>query len=71
MVKEYHGEFLHVIIDCNTGNKNLDKSIESSILGYVYLAIYCLVEGKFSQLIKKTEELAKEFLIDKEKNNKK
>lgn len=61
MVKEYHGEFLHVIIDCKTGNKNLDKSIEGTILGYIYLIIYCIQEGKFGQLLKKSEEIAKEF----------
>lgn len=61
MTKEYHDESLHVIIDCKTGNKILDQSIESTILGYVYMAVYCLEKDKFDQLIEKSREMAVEF----------
>lgn len=61
MSKEYHDEFLHVIVDCKTGNESVDKGVENAILGYVYLAIYCLENGKFDQLIKKSREMAEEF----------
>jgi hypothetical protein len=69
MAKEYHSEFLHVIIDCKTGNENLDKSIESTILGYVHLAVYCLGTGKFGQLLEKIGTIAEEFNRQR-KNNK-
>lgn len=58
MAKEYHDEFLHVITDCKTGNETLDQSIESTILGYVHMAVYCLEKGKFDQLIAKSREMA-------------
>ena len=61
MTKEYHDEFIHVIVDCKTGKEILDQSIEDAILGYVYLAIYCLEKGKFGQLVAKSREMAVEF----------
>lgn len=61
MVKEYHDELLHLIVECKTGNENLDRSIENAILGYVNLALYCLETDKFDQLITKTREIAVNF----------
>lgn len=61
MAREYHDEFLHVIVDCKTGNEILDQSVESTILGYVYLVVYCLEKDKFDQLIAKSGEMAVEF----------
>ena len=61
MTKEYHDEFIHVIADCKTGKEILDQSVEDAILGYVYLAIYCLEKGKFDQLVAKSREMAVEF----------
>lgn len=66
MVKEYHDEFLHVIADCKTGNEILDQSVESTILGYVHLTVYCLEKGKFDQLIAKSREMAVEFSEQKD-----
>lgn len=69
MVKEYHEDSIHIIIDCKTGNKNLDQSIENSILGYVYMVIYCLETGRLHQLIGKTKDMAIEFKNKGLKNN--
>lgn len=66
MVKEYHDESLHVIIDCKTGNETLDKGIEYTILGYVNLAVYCLEKDKFDQLATKSREMAVEFSEQKD-----
>lgn len=61
MVKEYHNDFLHVVIDCKTGNEDMDKAIESSIAGYVYLVVYALEKEKMGALIDKVQDIAKEF----------
>ena len=61
MVKEYHNDFLHVVIDCKTGNEDMDKAIESSIAGYVYLVVYALEKEKMGVLIDKVQDIAKEF----------
>jgi len=61
MVKEYHNDFLHVVIDCKTGNEDMDKAIESTIAGYVYLVVYALEKEKMGALIDKVQDIAKEF----------
>lgn len=61
MAEEFHNDFLHVVIDCNTGNGNLDKSIEKSILSYVYLTIYCVENGHMKKLLEKASIMANEF----------
>jgi len=61
MVKEYHSEFLHVVIDCKTGNEYMDKAIESSISGYVHLVIHTIQTGQMGVLIDKTRDIAEEF----------
>ena len=33
MVKEYHNDFLHFVVDCKTGNDEVDKGVESAIKG--------------------------------------
>ena len=61
MVKEYHNDFLHVVIDCKTGNEDMDKAIESTIAGYVYLVVYALEKEKMGVLIDKVQDIAQEF----------
>jgi len=31
MVREFHNKFLHVVIDCKIGNKELDLAVEGCI----------------------------------------
>lgn len=61
MVKEYHSKFLHVVVDCKTGNEEMDKAIESSISGYVYLVVHALQTEQMAVLIDKTQDIAQEF----------
>lgn len=61
MVKECHTKFLHVVVDCKTGNEDMDKAIENSISGYVHLVIFALEKGKMGELIDKTQDIAQEF----------
>ena len=61
MVEEFHNNFLHAVIDCNTGNSNLDSSIEKSILSYVYLTVYCVENGHMKELLEKASIMANEF----------
>lgn len=61
MVKEFHNEFLHVVVDCKTGNDEADKGIENAITGYVYLVLYAVEIGKMLELIDKTRDIALGF----------
>lgn len=61
MVKEYHSKVLHVVVDCKTGNEEMDKAIESSISGYVYLVVHALQTEQMGVLIDKTQDIAQEF----------
>ena len=61
MVQEYHDEFLHVVIDCKTGNPELDKAIEKTISGYIYLVIHAVKIGKLGLLIDKIQLICKDF----------
>ena len=61
MAEEFHNSFLHVVIDCNTGNENLNKSIEKCILSYVYLTVYCIENGHMKELLEKASIMANEF----------
>lgn len=71
MAEEFHNSFLHVVIDCNTGNGNLDKSIEKNILSYVYLTVYCIENGRMKELLEKASILTNEFKkMEEEKNRK-
>ena len=62
MVKEYHNQFLHVVIDCKTGNEAMDKGVESSIAGYIHLVLYALGTGKMGILSEKMEGISQEFV---------
>jgi hypothetical protein len=73
MVKEYHNELLHVVVDCKTGNDGVDKGIENAIVGYVYLVLHALEVGKIDELIDKTKCIALGFAestVDTCKENK-
>lgn len=61
MVEEYHDEFLHVIADCKTGDRRMDKAIEKMIAGYVHLIVYCVRTNQIPKLIDKMQDLAKYF----------
>jgi hypothetical protein len=61
MVKEFHNEFLHVVVDCKTGNNETDKGIENAIIGYAYLVLYALEIGKTFELLDKTKDIALGF----------
>lgn len=61
MAEEFHNSFLHVVIDCNTGNSSLDKSIEKAILGYVYLVVYCAGNDYMKELLEKVSNVANDF----------
>lgn len=68
MVKECHNQFLHVVIDCKTGDEILDKGIESNIAAYIYLVLYALGDGKIGELTEKMSAISNEFveqLIDR------
>lgn len=62
MVKEYHNEFLHVVVDCKTGNEAIDEGVESSIAGYVYLVLYALGARKMDELTDKMRDITQEFV---------
>lgn len=62
MVKEFHNEILHVVIDCKTGNSEIDKGVENGIAGYVYLVIYALEKGRMNVLLDKTKDIALGFV---------
>jgi hypothetical protein len=68
MVKEYHNDFLHFVVDYKTGNDEVDKGVESAIKGYVYLVIYALEAGRMSELIAKSRGIAVEFSEVSNKN---
>ena len=68
MVKEFHNEFLHLVVDCKTGNKEMDKAIESSINGYIHLVVWALENREMGELIDRTQDIAQEF--QKKKNSK-
>ncbi len=68
MVREIHNKFLHIVIDCKIGNKELDLAIESCIAGYVHLVIHALETMQMEELIDKTQNIVQEFY--KKKNGK-
>lgn len=57
MVEEYHDEYLHMMVDCKTGDHNLDKAIEMAVKGYVYLIVYCIQTDKFGEFLDKMEDI--------------
>lgn len=61
MVEEYHDECLHVMVDCKTGNRDIDKAVEMSIKGYINLVVYSLKTGKFGELLDKVQHIGEEF----------
>lgn len=61
MVEEFHNEYLHVMIDCKTGNHLLDKTIEKTIKGYVHLVAFCYECNKLGILIDKIQKIALDF----------
>lgn len=61
MVEEYHDQFLHVMVDCKTGDPGTDKAVEHMMIGYANLVMYCVKTNKLSILIDKMEDLAKSF----------
>lgn len=61
MVEEYHDKFLHVIADCKIGDPHMDGAIESIIVGYTHLVVYCLRTNQLNILIDKMQDLAKCF----------
>jgi hypothetical protein len=65
MVKEFHNKFLHVVVDCKTGNDGTDKGIENAITGYVHLVLYAVESGKMFELIDKTKDIALRFADQK------
>lgn len=54
MVKEYHNEFMHVIVDCKTGNDRIDEGVEKTIEGCVHMVVYALETGRMNELVEKT-----------------
>lgn len=65
MVKEFHNEFLHFVVDCKTGNDGADEGVESAIIGYVYLVLHALEIGKMPELLDRTKDIALAFVEQK------
>ncbi len=68
MVREFHNKFLHVVIDCKIGNKELDLAVEGCIAGYVHLVIHALETMQMGELIDKTQNIAQEFYKKRDGN---
>jgi hypothetical protein len=62
MVEEFHNSYLHVVVDCKTGNIETDKGVELVIKAYLFMVIDALEKGRMKQLIDKSRALAVEFL---------
>jgi hypothetical protein len=61
VVKEFHNDFMHFVIDCKTGNKIIDERVENAIKGYVHMVVYALEDGRANELFHKSRSLAIEL----------
>lgn len=61
MAKEFHNDFMHFVIDCKTGNDNVDEAIENAIKGYVHIVIKALETGRMNEVFEKSRAIAVEL----------
>lgn len=61
MVEEFHNGFMHVVIDCKTGNNGADKGIEMTIKAYVHMVVNAVETGRMDELIRKSRALTVEI----------
>ena len=61
MVEEFHNAFMHVVIDCKTGNDRVDKGIEIAIKAYVHIVVDAIENGRMYELLHKSRALAVEL----------